>query len=733
MVKYMNNRNLSVLNVGLSTRVANALYRGRIHDLQTLAQTSVDELLKIRGIGRTAIDEIVKLLSSCDGLATDGATEATVAAQAPAIALSQTSFWPEQSVMDLPISTRTRRTLYRSGVRTVAELLSVTREDLSTLGGLGELSLQELDRCFQLAPTVISEDENRQLPESRNLVPYVAPELDLSQVNEQDIFEALMLGVSERNVKILAYRFGLAGNEVHTLQETGDAFSLTRERVRQISVKNTRTRVRSNILKRGLPSKIRALCEQFIENTRVTSIEGLVNYIAGAIATRDVDQLINLLRFINDEVLDDQQRFMLTVEKTLLCDPKLGADYVLSIYLAIRNYINTSMAPVSFAKLSEFSQREFNTISPDDKLLLTILENHPDFVQTENGDWGLQRWRNKLFDDLVIVLRELGRPAHFTELTNLVNQRLDIDKQVNAHMVHAQLGRYTNLFIRTDSGTFALREQFPDAPVQPPKYVDLMEEVLEEAGVPLDVNTVLERVNPLREAKFASIMIYLGTHEKFTSYGGGLYGLAKWRHDERKLDESGELVFSYCPPPLLPSRGNARVFFDSILIGRKLLTEKPGLLPRAFHAEMLAWAEQAPTRERDVQSAFDAWYAAGLIAPVNLIDENPQPVQLMIPAHMKLHEVRMHSLNKLCRRILKTVQLLYVLDRATNADTKMLKAVVFNESHQGLDILLRLNMLAAFEAVRADGSNWRITDVGWAALQANPPQELPDFSYSMVV
>jgi hypothetical protein len=37
-------------------------------------------------------------------------------------------------------------------------------------------------------------------------------------------------------------------------------------------------------------------------------------------------------------------------------------------------------------------------------------------------------------------------------------------------------------------------------------------------------------------------------------------------------------------------------------------------------------------------------------------------------------------------------------------------------------------MLTAFEAVRNDGSNWRITDVGRAALQANPPQELPDFS-----
>jgi hypothetical protein len=37
-------------------------------------------------------------------------------------------------------------------------------------------------------------------------------------------------------------------------------------------------------------------------------------------------------------------------------------------------------------------------------------------------------------------------------------------------------------------------------------------------------------------------------------------------------------------------------------------------------------------------------------------------------------------------------------------------------------------MLAAFEAVRADGSQWRITEVGRAALQANPPQQPLDLS-----
>ncbi len=726
----MDYRNFSVFNTGLSRRVANALYRRGIRDLQTLAQTPVEELLRIYGIGATAIDEITSLLASYGCQVTTGDVEFDTNSETPDPIVFQTSFPPEQSVMDLPVSNRTRRALYRSGIRTVADLLSATREELATLGGLGEISLQELDTYFRLLRTANLEDNDYgQTDNELHVVPHHESELDLSQVSEQDVFEALMLGINERNVEILAYRFGLLGNEVHTLQETGDKFGLTRERVRQVCVNNIRTRVRRSTQQNRLLRHIRALCKQYIEDASVTTIEKLVTYVADAIATQDADQLVGLLRFINDEVLDDdQQRFGLTVEKTLICDTKLGADYVLSVYLAIRNYLNTNMAPMSLTKLFEFTNRQFADNPPDQKIVCGILELHPDFGQMDNGDWGLHRWRKKLFDDMVIVLRELGRPAHFTELTSLVNQRLATDEQVTPHTVHAQLGRYTNLFIRTDSGTFALRQQFPDAPVQPPKYVDLIEEVLDEAGVPLDVNTVHERVNPLREAKFSSIMIYLGTHEKFTSYGGGLYGLAKWRHDERILTERGELTFSYCPPPLLPSRGNARVFFDSLLVGRRLLIEKQGLLPREFYGEMLSWAEQAPTRERDVQSAFDAWYAAGLIPPINIADPNPQPLQLMIAADMKLQHVRMQALSSICRRVMKTSELLSVLDSLPSADTKTLKAIVFSGTSDGLDISLRLNMLAAFEAVRVDGSNWRITDVGRAALQANPPQELPDFS-----
>lgn len=46
-----------------------------------------------------------------------------------------------------------------------------------------------------------------------------------------------LIPLTERERKILAYRFGIADNNLHTLEEAGQKFGITRERVRQIQEK----------------------------------------------------------------------------------------------------------------------------------------------------------------------------------------------------------------------------------------------------------------------------------------------------------------------------------------------------------------------------------------------------------------------------------------------------------------------------------------------------------------
>jgi len=65
---------------------------------------------------------------------------------------------------------------------------------------------------------------------------YDRPLQDTDDVFKSQRIDKLMQCLDERERKVIILRFGLRGNEPHTLEETAKQFSITRERVRQIEV-----------------------------------------------------------------------------------------------------------------------------------------------------------------------------------------------------------------------------------------------------------------------------------------------------------------------------------------------------------------------------------------------------------------------------------------------------------------------------------------------------------------
>ncbi len=256
----------------------------------------------------------------------------------------------------------------------------------------------------------------------------------------------------------------------------------------------------------------------------------------------------------------------------------------------------------------------------------------------------------------------------------------------------------------------------------------LLASVLAEHGQPLhyiDIyHRALKALTPgehfTKEAAYATLFY----NDRFRLIGGGVFALASWQSGVQET-EAGR-VFTHCPLPLLPSNARPRAFLESLVVALETVSKHQNLSVMEFYEEMLAWAGR--DRLTQPQDAFDAWYAAGLFEYIHFNRQTRETIQLSIPADAELHEVRLHCLNHLCQRILKMSELLAALARLSQADIPMLQKLLFGSESAGYDVPIRLSLLASCEAVRADGSNWHITEIGRAMLQAHPPQELPDFS-----
>lgn len=172
----------------------------------------------------------------------------------------------------------------QSILQALAEQARIVRLPLNKIGSINKINkvFNELEQSFEREPTILEisqvmelapEDIKDALRSSGRHVSMDAPLQDGEDGNLYDIFlnsdapspERELLNESlrkeiERALSTLTYReasiirlyFGLNGKHPHTLEEIGEEFNLTRERVRQIkekAIKRLKHNTRSKILK----------------------------------------------------------------------------------------------------------------------------------------------------------------------------------------------------------------------------------------------------------------------------------------------------------------------------------------------------------------------------------------------------------------------------------------------------------------------------------------------------
>jgi RNA polymerase primary sigma factor len=140
-------------------------------------------------------------------------------------------------------------------VETINKLVRVSRRLVQEYGR--EPTSEEIGRGMEIAPekvreimkvsqepvsleTPIGEEEDSHLGdfiEDRNIV---SPAEAVINLNLKEQTEAVLKTLTPREEKVIKMRFGVGDGSEHTLEEVGQNFAVTRERIRQIEAKALR-------------------------------------------------------------------------------------------------------------------------------------------------------------------------------------------------------------------------------------------------------------------------------------------------------------------------------------------------------------------------------------------------------------------------------------------------------------------------------------------------------------
>ncbi len=172
----------------------------------------------------------------------------------------------------------------QSILQALAEQARIVRLPLNKIGSINKINkaFNKLEQEFQREPTVeeiadimemkpdliedsmnssgshVSMDAPLRDEEGNNLYDVMLnedspkPDDELMDNSLRQEIERSLATLGEREAEILRYYFGLKGYQQHTLEEIGDEFGLTRERVRQIkekAIKKLKNQYRNRLLK----------------------------------------------------------------------------------------------------------------------------------------------------------------------------------------------------------------------------------------------------------------------------------------------------------------------------------------------------------------------------------------------------------------------------------------------------------------------------------------------------
>lgn len=337
------------------------------------------------------------------------------------------------------------------------------------------------------------------------------------------VVENLLLLLSEKEKVVIKKRFNLGKIGKHTLEEIGDEFSVTRERIRQIE-KNALAKMKRNVFNTALRSLHDFVTNVVRSHGSLVKKESLINELVAIVADKNkVDISCLDLSLVLHEDLDcvgNTINFYPYVKERSLPDffIKHASNHVV-------NQLNKHGDKKNLSKIHEDLKSAFKDMDFDIVKVKSLVNIDKRLVVLDGDLVALLEWRHinprTLRDKILYVLRNENKPLHFTNISEKISSKNFDNKVVNLQAVHNELIRH-DAFVLIGRGIYALKEWgYENGTV-----AEVIKSILKEKKE-LSQEEIIDLVLKQRQVKKITIILALKNNKNFTRVGRKQYRLAK--------------------------------------------------------------------------------------------------------------------------------------------------------------------------------------------------------------
>lgn len=354
----------------------------------------------------------------------------------------------------------------------------------------------------------------------------------IEQFNPTEVVSSLLKSLTSREEDVLRRRYGLLNKERETLEEIGETYKVTRERIRQIE-KTAISKIKSlknfSSLIGNIESTIFNVLEQ---HGGVMSEDSLLGELLQVIGDTSVNRQ-NLV-FIISELLDVkfkafQQNEEFNLSWQIVHAPIHLLQEVVTILLDIIEKHGRPMTTeevLGDMKKSEFYKNNHNQLS--DEAITSYLDVSAKVAKNPFGEYGLAGWGSiipkRMNDKIYLVLKRHGKPLHFTEIASKINEIKFDDRKAYPPTVHNEL-ILNNRYILVGRGIYALKEWG----YKPGVVANVLIEILKKEERAMNREELVKGVLEQRIVKKNTIHLALTDKSKFNKLSDGTYALVEER------------------------------------------------------------------------------------------------------------------------------------------------------------------------------------------------------------